>query len=101
MIASTLRLLTSACLALALALSTPWVGASDLVDAEVRRVDAEARKLTLRHGPIPNLGMGSMTMVFQVAEPRLLEGLKPGDRIRFRAERVGGQFTVVAVEPAP
>jgi Cu/Ag efflux protein CusF len=45
--------------------------------------------------------MGSMTMVFQVADPRLLEGLKPGDRIRFRAERVGGQFTVVAVEPAP
>ena len=64
-------------------------------------LDTEARKLTLRHGPIANLGMSPMTMVFQVAEPRLLEGLKPGDRVRFRAERVGGQFTVVAVEVVP
>ena len=101
MIARALRLLKIVCLAVALALSAPFVSASEFADGEVRRVDAETRKLTLRHGPIANLGMGPMTMVFQVADPRLLEGLKPGDRIRFRAERVGGQFTVVAVEPAP
>lgn len=101
MIARALRLLKIVCLAVALALPAAFAGATDLAEGEVRRVDVETRKLTLRHGPIANLGMGSMTMVFQVADPRLLEGLKPGDRIRFRAERVGGQFTVVAVEPAP
>jgi Cu(I)/Ag(I) efflux system protein CusF len=85
----------------ALALVAAMAGATELVDGEVRRVDTEARKLTLRHAPIPNLGMSAMTMVFQVADPKLLEGLKPGDRVRFRAERVGGQFTVVAVEVAP
>lgn len=101
MIVRALRLLKIVCLALALALPAAFAVATDLVDGEVRRVDTETRKLTLRHGPIPNLGMAPMTMVFQVADPRLLEGLKSGDRIRFRAERVGGQFTVVAVEPAP
>lgn len=85
----------------ALAFVAALVGATEFAEGEVRRVDTEARKLTLRHGPIANLGMSPMTMVFQVAEPRLLEGLKPGDRVRFRAERVGGQFTVVAVEVVP
>ncbi len=77
------------------------MGATDFAEGEVRRVDTEARKLTLHHGPIANLGMAPMTMVLQVAEPKLLEGLKPGNRVRFRAERVGGQFTVVAVEVVP
>lgn len=88
-------------LAAALAFVAALAGATELAEGEVRRVDAEARKLTLRHGPIANLGMAPMTMVFQVAEPKLLEGLKPGDRVRFRAERVGGQFTVVSVEVVP
>lgn len=73
--------------------------ASTWVDGEVRKIDTEQGRLTLRHGPITNLGMGNMTMVFRVAEPKLLAGLKPGDKLRFQADRVNGAITVTAVEP--
>jgi Cu/Ag efflux protein CusF len=64
----------------------------------VRKVDAAAGKITLRHGPIANLDMPPMTMVFRVAPPTLLEGLKAGDKIRFSAEKIDGAYTVTAVE---
>ena len=74
--------------------------AAEFSSAEVRRVDRDAQKVTLRHGPIPNLGMGDMQMVFRVTDPRMLDGLKPGDRIRFKADKVGGQYTVTEMELA-
>ena len=74
---------------------------TNLVPGEVRRVDTDAGKITLRHGPIPNLDMPDMTMVFRVSDPALLTGLKAGDRIRFTAEKIGGQYTVTSVAPAP
>ncbi|MBK8066023.1 MAG: copper-binding protein [Betaproteobacteria bacterium] len=49
-------------------------------------MDLEAKKVTLRHGPIPNLEMPDMTMVFQVLDEKMLDGLKPGDKVRFKAE---------------
>jgi Cu/Ag efflux protein CusF len=67
-------------------------------EGEVRKVDKEARKLTLRHGPIPNLEMPEMTMVFRLADPNLLDGLEPKQRVRFTAERIGGQLTVTSIE---
>lgn len=69
-------------------------------DGEVRKVDREQGKLTLRHGPLPNLDMPAMTMVFKVADPKLLEGLKSGDKVRFTAEKLNGAFTVTAIQPA-
>ena len=71
-----------------------------MVDAEVRKVDKEAGKITLNHGPIPNLEMPAMTMVFRVKEPAMLENVKAGDKVRFVADRVGGQFTVIKIETA-
>lgn len=73
--------------------------AAPLVDGEVRKVDKEQGKLTLRHGPIPNLEMGGMTMVFRVADPAWLERLKEGDRLSFTADRVNGVFTVTSIAP--
>lgn len=67
-------------------------------EAVVRKIDAAAGKITLRHGPIANLDMPPMTMVFRVASPALLEGLKAGDKIRFRAEKIDGAYTLTAVE---
>ena len=72
---------------------------ADFSTGEVRRVDKDAQKVTLRHGPIPNLGMGDMTMVFRVADPALLDAVKAGDKVRFKADKVGGQYTVTALEP--
>ena len=67
-------------------------------EGEVRKVDKEAKKLTLRHGPIPNLEMPEMTMVFRVQDPRMLDGLEAKQRVRFTAERIEGQLTVTSLE---
>jgi len=67
-------------------------------DGEVRKVDKEQGKVTLRHGPIAHLDMPGMTMVFKVADPRMLDNLKPGDKVKFAAENVNGALTVTAVE---
>ena len=71
-----------------------------MTDAEVRKVDKAAGKVTLKHGAIPNLGMTPMTMVFRVADPKMLERVRPGDRVRFRAEMRGTDATVVELVPA-
>ena len=70
-----------------------------MTDGEVRKVDLDAGKLTLHHGPIANLEMPAMTMVFRVADPKMLDGLKAGDKLRFTAERVNGAITVTKIEP--
>ncbi len=68
-----------------------------MADGEVRKVDKAAGKLTLRHGRIESLDMPGMTMVFKVADPRLLDGLKEGDKLRFSADRVQGAITITAI----
>jgi Cu/Ag efflux protein CusF len=71
----------------------PWA------EAEVRRIDARGNRLSLRHGPIPNLDMPPMTMFFQVSDPAMLEQVKVGDRIRFSADKVNNQYTVMQWQP--
>ncbi len=75
--------------------------ATDMTDAEVRKIDKENKKLTLKHGEIKNLDMPSMTMVFQVADAAMLDRVKPGDKVRFKADKIGGAYTVTAIEIAP
>ncbi len=65
----------------------------------MRRVDKDAKKLTIRHGPIQSLDMPPMTMVFQVKDPALLDKVNAGDKIKFSAEKIGGAYTVTAIEP--
>jgi Cu/Ag efflux protein CusF len=67
---------------------------------EVTKIDKEAGKITLRHGPLDNLGMPGMTMAFRVAQPGMLEQVKPGDKVRFVADRVGGALTVMTLQAA-
>lgn len=67
-------------------------------DGVARKVDKRQGKLTLRHGPLKNLDMPAMTMVFRVSDPAWLDQVKPGDKVRFRAERVNGMLTVTAID---
>lgn len=67
-------------------------------EGEVRKVDSAVGKLTLRHGPLMNMNMPAMTMVFRVKDPAWLTQLKVGDKVRFLAERVDGNLTVTALE---
>ncbi|WP_046863428.1 copper-binding protein [Microvirga massiliensis] len=69
-----------------------------MVSGIVQRVDASAGKITIDHGPIPNLDMDAMTMVFRTPNPAILEGVKAGDRIRFQADRVNGRISVIRIE---
>jgi Cu/Ag efflux protein CusF len=67
------------------------------VSGTVEKVDTGAGKITLDHGPIPNLDMDAMTMVFRVQDPALLQGVKAGDKVQFQADRVNGQISVVKI----
>jgi Cu(I)/Ag(I) efflux system periplasmic protein CusF len=71
-----------------------------MTEGEVRKVDKEAGKLTLRHAPIENLGMPSMSMVFRVSDPKFLDRVKEGDKVRFSAERLNGAITLTSIEVA-
>jgi Cu(I)/Ag(I) efflux system periplasmic protein CusF len=75
--------------------------AADMTEGEVRKVDRETKKLTLKHGEIRNLDMPPMTMVFQVKDATMLDKLKPGDKVRFTAQKTPGGFVVTELQPAP
>ncbi|WP_374673016.1 copper-binding protein [Ideonella sp.] len=72
--------------------------AAELAEGEVRRVDKAQGKLTLKHGPIANLSMPAMTMVFRVADPAMLDRVQDGDKVRFSAERLNGFITVTRLD---
>ena len=76
-------------------------GTGAMSSGEVKKVDKEAGKLTIKHGPLENLDMPGMTMVFRVQDPTMLNDLKAGDKISFVAEKVGGAITVVRLERVP
>lgn len=71
-----------------------------MADGQVTKIDPAQGKITLRHGPIKNLDMDSMTMVFRVKDPAMLKQVKVGDKVKFEAERVDGQITVTRIEKA-
>ena len=74
--------------------------ASMATAGEVKKVDKEAGKVTLKHGPIKNLDMPEMTMLFRVKERGMLDQLKEGDKIKFMADKINGAFTIIQFEPA-
>ena len=79
----------------------PAAQASVMSEGVVRKIDTAAGKITLKHGPIVNLDMPGMTMVFRVRSPELLNAVKVGDAVKFHAESVNGTFTVTEIQPAP
>lgn len=93
-------------------LSLSYVGAAPLVHAqsvssashasmsegEIKKVDKDGGKLTIKHGELKNLSMPGMTMVFRTKDAGMLEQVKQGDKVRFVAEKVDGVLTVTAIE---
>lgn len=63
---------------------------------EVRRVNAEAGKITIQHGAIAELELDAMTLVYKI-NPKLLAGIQPGDTVKFTAKREGGDYVVTAI----
>jgi Cu/Ag efflux protein CusF len=93
-------MLTTASL-LALTTAVQVAAAQQLIEGQVTKIDEGAGKITLRHGPIKKLEMDEgMTMVFKAQDPAMLKTVKVGDKVRFDADRVNGQFTVTKIEKA-
>lgn len=86
--------------AIAAMTSEPAIAQSTMIDGQVTKIDKRQGKLTLRHGPIKKLDMDSMTMVFRVQDPKMLDTVKVGDKVKFEADRVNGQITVTKMEKA-
>lgn len=70
----------------------------EFVNAEVRAIDRDKAKLMLKHEAIPKFNMNGMTMAFRVADPKLIEALAVGDKVRFIPDRVNGQFVITKIE---
>ncbi len=94
------KLTASFAMAAALVLGGPLIALAQSVpaDGQVTKIDEAAGKITLKHGPIRNLDMGSMTMVFRVQDPAMLKVIRVGDRVKFEAERVNGAITITKMQ---
>jgi Cu(I)/Ag(I) efflux system protein CusF len=74
--------------------------AGQMAEGEVKKIDKETGKITLRHGELKDLGMPPMTMLFRVKDPAMLDQVKTGDKVKFIAEKVNGSLTIVRLETA-
>lgn len=97
------KLVLAATAASALTSLSVWALAEEakslpMINGEVTKVDEPAGKMTIKHDAITNLDMGAMTMVFKANDPAMLKTVKPGDKIKFSADKVNGQMTVMKVE---
>ena len=70
-----------------------------MTDGEVRKIDLEGSKVTLKHAEIKNLDMPGMTMVFVVKDKAMLDKLKAGDKVQFKAINDAGKMTVTEIQP--
>jgi len=75
------------------------IAQSTMVDGQVKKVDEAAGKITIQHGALKKFDMEEgMTMVFRANDPAMLKQVKPGDRVKFEADKINGQFTVMKIE---
>ncbi|NDP58554.1 MAG: copper-binding protein [Oxalobacteraceae bacterium] len=79
-------------------ITKPTSDTNPMSEGEVQKIDKSTGRITIKHGPLVNLGMPGMTMVFRVKDSAMLEKVKPTDKIRFTAEKMNGALTVVAIE---
>ena len=93
------RTISALTIALTLAAVPCAAWAQSFIDGLITKVDASAGKITIKHGPIKKFDMDDgMTMVFRAQDPAMLKAVKPGDKIKFDAENVNGQFVVTKIE---
>ena len=77
------------------------IAQAEVLDGQVTKIDESAGKITIKHGPIKKFDMDDgMTMVFRAQDPEMLKAVKPGDKVKFEADRVNGQFTVMKIQKA-
>ncbi len=80
--------------------ATSAKSSADMADGVVRKIDKENKKITLKHGVIKSLDMPGMTMVFQVKDTAMLDKIKAGDKVKFKAEQAGSAIVVTEIQLA-
>ena len=78
--------------------SAAGMGAADMTEGEVRKIDKASAKITLKHAEIKSLDMPPMTMVFNVKDKAVLVSVQPGDKVKFKAVNEAGKFTVTDLQ---
>jgi Cu/Ag efflux protein CusF len=83
--------------------TVPAIADTDLFMAEgvIKKIDAENRKITIKHGEIKNLEMPGMTMVFRLKEALSMDKLQAGDKVRFHVEKIEGAYTITDLQGSP
>ncbi|MFZ6779662.1 copper-binding protein [Undibacterium sp. Ji83W] len=71
---------------------------NDVSEGEVIKIDKSTNKITLKHGPIKNLDMPGMTMIFRSKDVAMLDKLATSDKVRFRAEKINGAIYVTDIQ---
>jgi uncharacterized cupredoxin-like copper-binding protein len=71
---------------------------SSFTTGEVRKIDLQNSKITIRHGAIKNLDMPPMTMVFTVKDKDMLSPLKSGDSVRFVVMHEAGKYVITQLQ---
>ena len=69
-----------------------------MTDGEVRKVDKDAGKITIKHGEIKHMEMPGMTMVFSVKEKALLDKVEAGQKIQFIVTQDNGRMIVTEIK---
>ncbi len=83
----------------AVAVAPVAMAQQETVDGQVMKINESAGKITLKHGPIKKFDMDEgMTMVFRASDPAMLKTVKTGDKVKFEADKVNGQFTLMKIE---
>jgi len=93
---ASLRTSVAALLAATACYAVPAQAQEGSGSGEIRRIDANAGKITIKHGAISELDLPAITLVYQI-DPALLAGLQPGDRVKFTARRVNEQYVIVEI----
>lgn len=105
-----MKCITSVTLAIALSMSIPVMAqmamkdgvakpaTTAMAEGKVRKIDKAQGKITLKHGEIKNLGMPGMTMTFRTTDPKMLDVVKEGDKIKFTADKTGSDYFVTGIE---
>ena len=76
------------------------VSASHMAEGEIKKINRDNKKMTIKHGDIKSLDMPGMTMVFQIRDTALLETFKAGDKVKFVIEKLDGAFVVTSMQLA-
>ena len=70
----------------------------EMADGEIRKINKNTGKITVKHGKIKSVEMPPMTMVFGVADKAMLEGLSEGDKVKFNVKQEGSNYTVTEIK---